>query len=69
MHSHSATLHFAAFLVLRSGLFYLRCFVATPTPTPDHPPLKTVTFFILFAFHAGYEISKLPNVQNGNMAK
>ena len=46
---HSVTLHCAAFLVLRSGLFYLRWFGATPTPTPDHPPLKTVEFFILFA--------------------
>ena len=35
---HSATLHCAAFLVLRSGLFYLRCFVATPTPTPTTHP-------------------------------
>jgi len=43
------SLHCAAFLVLRSGLFYLRWFGATPTPTPDHPPLKTVEFLILFA--------------------
>jgi hypothetical protein len=35
---------YAAFLVLRSRLFYLRCFGATPTPTPDHPPLKQVKF-------------------------
>jgi len=33
---------------------YLRCLGATPTPTLDHPPLKSVEFFILFAFHAGF---------------
>jgi len=39
------------FYLLRFGsrLLYLRCFCATPAPTPDHPPLKTVEFFILFA--------------------
>jgi len=39
------------FYLLRFGsrLLYLRCFCATPTPTPDRPPLKTIEFFILFA--------------------
>ncbi|MDR1761090.1 MAG: hypothetical protein LBR55_01425, partial [Bacteroidales bacterium] len=39
------------FCPLRFGsrLFYLRCFCATPTPTPDHPPLFIGEIFILFA--------------------
>jgi hypothetical protein len=37
----SISLHFQ---LLRSRLFYLRCFMLRPRTAPDHPPLKTVEF-------------------------
>jgi hypothetical protein len=43
-------------------------FLATPTPAPDHPPLKPVDFLFYLRYHAGFEITKYPNCQNGNMA-
>ncbi|MDR1698343.1 MAG: hypothetical protein LBR75_00760, partial [Prevotellaceae bacterium] len=44
------------FYLLRfgSGLFYLRCFGATPTPSPDHPPLKQLNFLFYLRYHAGF---------------
>jgi hypothetical protein len=51
---HSATLHCAAFLAAALKAVLPALFLATPTPAPDHPPLKSVEFLILFAFHAGF---------------
>jgi hypothetical protein len=65
---HYTTLHCAAFLVLRSGLFYLPFLTPPPSPTTTPKRQFKIIEFALPSRFLNCQISKLPKWKYGKMA-